>query len=757
EHTDGVAIAPEDVPAKLRQVSRSGIGPVELHESARACTSARVALDLRTYGTPTFARRHELSCAGVPWIATPAALGCEDPDAARQEFGELADLFVASDANEAMGALRRLLDEPELATEVAKVQAAALTSEPARATADLCAAVGLAPPGTTDSLASAANQAEREYVRVSTEGTLAAADPRIDALEAEMLPLRLFERDRSINLQSTLDPDGRYRLYADTHLGAPPATTPSQGPAEAEVRFSILVPTYNTDPGLLEECISSVLTQSHGNLELCIVDDGSPSDAHHEVLADWAARDERVKLRLNPWNQGIALASNDALSMAGGDWVVLLDHDDVLKPDALAWCARYITECPEYAIWYSDEDKILLDGSLGAPFFKPDWSPDFALGVNYVCHLLCTRRDLMEEVGGFRAGFDGAQDYDLVLRLTEAAADRCAPVGHIAKPLYSWRMIPGSTALNTSEKPAAHHAGHRALADAMARRGEPATVTDGQYDTTHRIRYAVDTCQLLTIMIPTRDRVDLLRRCIDAVLPTVAALRHEFLIVDNDSTDPETLEFLDDLVAEGHQVVRYPHEFSFARQVNLGALHARGDLMLVLNNDTWPRNPDWLLRMMEQAQRPEVGLVGARLMFPEGMRDNRPQHEGIVMGMAGLAYNIDLGGYMGMDQFTRDTSGVTAAAVMLRPSVLQAVGGMEDRLRVAYNDVDFSLRVGEFGYRVVYTPHAELVHPESASRGSLHPEEDEDFLVERWGTKGAVREPFISPHFEWLMPVFYRL
>jgi GT2 family glycosyltransferase len=318
-------------------------------------------------------------------------------------------------------------------------------------------------------------------------------------------------------------------------------------------------------------------------------------------------------------------------------------------------------------------------------------------------------------------------------------------------------MIPGSTALDTAEKPAAHLAGHRALQDALDRRFEPAVVTDGEYDTTHRIRYAVDTSELLTIMIPTRDRVDLLRNCIDRLRHTTAGVNHELLIVDNDSTDPDTLAYIDELVAEGHQVVRYPHEFSFARQVNLGALHARGDLLLVLNNDTWARNPDWLLRMMEHAQRPDVGLVGCKLMFPEGMRGSRPQHEGIVMGMAGLAYNIDLGGYMGMDQFVRNTSGVTAACVMLRPSVFLAVGGMEERLRVAYNDVDFGLRIGEYGYKVVYTPHAVLEHPESASRGSLHPGEDELWLLDRWGPKGSVREPFISTHFEWLMPVFYRL
>lgn len=763
-----VLVAPEDAEPRMRQVARRGLGVVPLERGAAVTMSAMLAIDLRSYGLETFSRRFELSAAGVPWVSSSVALGCNGLDDARGIFGELAATFALDDPGPRGSAIATLVSEPELREEVAKVQFAALGGSSDAPSADLLEEL-LAPLGIRSSAAGrsagrSGTQLQQvphgqdcEYQRIPTEGTLAGADPRIEVLESQMVPLRLFDRHRSINLQSTLEADARYRLFANTHLEAPPANAPMTPSQAADLSFSVLVPTYNTDPDLLDECIASVASQLHPGLEVCVVDDGSTETAHHAVMRRWARSDDRIKVRINPWNQGIALASNDALEMATGDWIVLLDHDDLLKPDALAWCARYIAECPEYEMWYSDEDKILPDGSLGMPFFKPDWSPDLALGVNYVCHLLCVRRELVAAVGGFRSGFDGAQDYDLVLRLTEETARRASPVGHIAKPLYSWRMIPGSTALDTAEKPEAHHAGHRALRDAMVRRMEPATVQGGEYDTTHRIRYSVDTSQLLTIMIPTRDRVDLLARCVQRIAESTQAVRYQLLIVDNDSSDPATLRYLEELEAAGHDVVRYPHEFSFARQVNLGALHARGDLLLVLNNDTWPRNGDWLLRMMEHAQRPEVGLVGAKLMFPEGMRGDRPQHEGIVMGMAGLAYNIDLGGYMGMNQFVRNTSGVTAAAVMLRPAVLAAVGGMEERLRVAYNDVDFSLRVGEYGYRIIYTPHAVLEHPESASRGTLHPEEDEDYLVRRWGPKGAVREPFINPHLEWLMPVFYRL
>ncbi len=749
-----LAIVGEDTVPLLRHGFSAGFDIVSRRDARDVICSAAGVLDVRTHGVATTARRAELVAAGVPFVASTTALGgTELPDAAKE--------LRCDDPAEQIELLLRLRDDERFATDVREaLRELAAGTDPLVTRAQLsdalealglCAAGSAGPGPVADGLTPA--YTTDEYLETDTGGTLAAADPRVAELEQTMVPLRLLSRDDSINLQSTMDADQRYRVFSRTHLAAGPAIEPPTTPGADQVGFSILVPTWNTDPELLEECIDSVLAQTHQNWELCIVDDGSTESAHLDVLRQAAASDDRVRVAENQWNQGIALATNDAFAMSRNDWVVLLDHDDVLKPDALAWVAAYVTRCPDYDIWYSDEDKIGLDGRLVMPFFKPDWSPDLLDGVNYVCHLLCIRRTLMDQVGGFRSGFDGAQDFDLVLRLTEQARR----VGHISKPLYSWRMVEGSTALDTGSKPKAHHAGHQALVDALERRFVPGVVEDGAADTTHVVRYSVDTEQLLTIMIPTRDRVDLLRACVERLECATGGVRYELLIVDNHSSDPDTLTYLDHLITQGHQVVRYPHEFSFARQIDLGALHARGDLLLILNNDALARNNDWLIRMMEQAQRPEVGLVGARLMFPEDQRDGRPQHEGIVMGMAGLAYNIDLGGYMGLDQFVRNCSSVTAACVMLRTSVLRAVAGMEERLRVAYNDVDFGLRISELGYRVVYTPHAVLEHPESASRGSLHPTEDEEWLMERWGLKGDLREPFVNPHFEWLMPVFYRL
>ncbi|MBK6669233.1 MAG: glycosyltransferase family 2 protein [Actinobacteria bacterium] len=274
------------------------------------------------------------------------------------------------------------------------------------------------------------------------------------------------------------------------------------------------------------------------------------------------------------------------------------------------------------------------------------------------------------------------------------------------------------------------------MREAIERRGLDAAVVDGALPTTHRVRPCVPEGIRISILIPTRDRVDLLRSCIDSVRGNNGGFDLEIIVVDNDSTDPATLGYLAELDRlPGHRVVRYPHEFSFARQMNLGALEATGELFLLLNNDTTIRTPDWLRSMAELALRPEVGMVGSKLMFPPDARDGRPQHEGIVLGMGGLAYNVDLGGYLGLDHHVRNTAGVTAACAMFRTSVFFEVGGMEERFRVAFNDVDLGIRIGEHGYRILYTPFAVLEHPESASRKDLNPAPDEAFFIERWGTR----------------------
>lgn len=736
-----------------RPIARSATRNVEVlpHElGGTPLLGARAAIATRWYGPPVPGRLAELIGLGIAFVTTEHA--ARDTD-----LGRLGPIVVADDHVASIDALRRLLTDDTLHDEVtAGLHELGERFRPRRTGPELGEALGQAGWAVehrtrADARTTLADPAE--VAMSSRGGSLASMRREIEALEHTAVPGRVFDRDDAIHAQSVLTVDGRYRLLHDVHftgIGPPPAD-----PGSVDPLISILVPTWNTPVDTLAAAIESVRTQTASNWELCIVDDGSTSTDTLEVL-DWYAGVDpgRIRVQRNTHNQGISGATNDALAMARGEWVGLLDHDDVLKPEAIAWVSAYVRACPDIDIWYSDEDKIGLDGRLCTPFLKPDWSPELQFAVNYVCHFLVSRRELMHRVGGFRSGFDGAQDYDLILRLTEAT-DR---VGHIARPLYSWRMIEGSTAIDTGAKPKAHMAGHDAIAEALARRGLDATVVDGTFPTTHRVRYAHDPTTRITIVIPTRDRVDLLRNCLASVEANDCGLDHEVLVVDNDSSDRATLRYLAELEQRpNHQVVRYPHEFSFARQINLAARHATGDYLLILNNDATVQTPDWLISMLELAQRPDVGLVGAKLMFPPGSRDGRPQHEGIVLGMAGLAYNIDLGGYMGLDNHIRECASVTAACVMLRTSVFLEVGGMDERLRVAYNDVDFGVRVSEHGYRVLYTPYTVLEHPESASRNDLHPAEDENALVTRWGHKGDVRDPFINPHLEWMLPLFFRL
>ncbi|MGH9203940.1 MAG: glycosyltransferase family 2 protein, partial [Vicinamibacterales bacterium] len=377
-------------------------------------------------------------------------------------------------------------------------------------------------------------------------------------------------------------------------------------------------------------------------------------------------------------------------------FVGFLDHDDELKPNALFEVVQRLSARRDLDYLYSDEDKVDPNGWLSDAFFKPDWSPDVLLSVNYIAHLTVIRRSLVQEVGGFRDGFDGSQDFDLFLRTTEYTQR----IAHIPKPLYTWRMLPESTAATVEAKPYADTAGKRALADALRRRGQEAQVLSGCANTFYQVRYGVRGTPRVCVIIPTRDRVDLVQKCVDSLSQHTTYKNYEILIVDNESVDEATLRYLNEF--DG-RVVRYPHRFNYARMMNLAALEADADYLLMLNNDAEVRSDEWIERLLEHAQRPEVGIVGARLLFP----DDRPQHEGIVLGVGGVAYNLDASGYFSFGDVVRDCSGVTGACLMTRHNVFWEVGGFEERLRVAYNDVDFCLRVGELGYRIIYTPYLE--------------------------------------------------
>ena len=510
---------------------------------------------------------------------------------------------------------------------------------------------------------------------------------------------------------------------------------------------SIIMPTYNPHEDWLRPAIESVLGQVYENWELCIADDASSAQHVNDILEQFAAADSRIKVVRRSENGGIAAASASALELATGELIALLDHDDLLRPHALHRVVELLQTDEELDVISSDEDMLLSDGQYGKPFFKPDWSPDLLLSVNYVCHFLVMRRDLVERAGGFRPGFDGAQDHDLVLRTTELARH----VGHVADVLYAWRQVPGSVALTGDAKMYAYEAGQRAVEEALSRRGLSGTVTRAEDLGRYHVRLDIVDTPPVAIVIPSRDRVELLRRCIESIERLSTYSNWSITIIDNDSVDPQTLAYLE---ATPHQVVRKPGHFNYSRLINVGRSHIDTPYMLTVNNDVTVITPDWIEALLEQVQRPEVGVAGGRLLYPDG----RVQHEGIGIGNVRggyIAANLDA---WWMGRVIRDVSAVTGACQMVKTAVFDEVGGYDETLQVGFNDVDFCLRVHKAGYLVVYTPFAELIHPESASRGkALDPVADYEIFWNRWGVDGGIHDPYLSPHVRDLNPLQLRL
>jgi GT2 family glycosyltransferase len=510
--------------------------------------------------------------------------------------------------------------------------------------------------------------------------------------------------------------------------------------------ISIIMPTYNPRVGWIRPAVESVAAQTYENWELCIADDASTAPHVAGLLAAYAASDPRIKVVMRPDNGGIAAASASALALASGDFIALLDHDDVLRPHALHRVVEAIHSAPDADIVYSDEDLLLADGTVGRPFFKPDYSPDFLLSVNYICHFLTIRRSVVDAAGGFRGGFDGAQDHDLLLRATEHARH----VAHVPDILYSWRQVPGSVAMASEAKMYAYAAGKRAVEEALERRRLPGRVSLGQQLGTYHVRLNVAGEPHIAIIIPTRNRLELLRHCIDSIERRSTYANWSITIIDNDSTDAEALEYLE---RSAHRVVHRPGPFNYSALINLGRSSVDAPYMITLNNDTTVMSADWMEALLEQAQRPEVAIVGGRLLYPNG----RPQHEGIAVGNVRggyMAANLDAG-WMG--RVIRNVTAVSGACQMIKTSVFDELGGYDEDLGVAYNDVDFCLRARAAGYLVIYTPHAELRHHESASRGGLDPVIDHELFWNRWGRLGGIYDPYISRHLRDLNPTRIRL
>jgi glycosyltransferase involved in cell wall biosynthesis len=520
--------------------------------------------------------------------------------------------------------------------------------------------------------------------------------------------------------------------------------------------ISVVMPVYNPDLQWLREAIESVRTQVYPEWELCMADDNSKDPGVRQLLTEYAAKDERIRVEFRKTNGHISAASNSALSLATGDYVAFLDHDDLLAPDALLRVAYEIGHHRDVGLIYSDEDKIEPDGKRNGPYFKPDWSPELLESQNYLCHLTVIRTDLVREVGGFRLGFEGSQDYDLVLRCTEKL--RPEQIRHIPHILYHWRIHKNSTAMNVDLKPYAWDAGRRAIAEHFDRIGMGVTVTVSPENSLfYRIKPTErNESDLVTIIIPTRNHRTSLETCLNSLLQKTEYHNFEILIVDNGSDEPETLAYLRSITADSRvRVIRDDGPFNFSRLNNRAVRYANGEFVLLLNNDVEVINPDWLDEMLFYARRPGVGVVGARLWY----RDERLQHAGVILGVGGVAghafsrYPRGKGGYAGLAALVQNRSAVTGACLLTRRSIYQAVGGLDEAgLSVAFNDVDYCLKVLKSGRRIVWTPFAELYHDESLSRGFedtpekiLRFQRECILMKKRWGPL-LQNDPYFNPN-----------
>lgn len=514
-------------------------------------------------------------------------------------------------------------------------------------------------------------------------------------------------------------------------------------------RITVVTPVYNTDPRWLRACIESVRRQAYHHWQLSLADDASTSPETRAVLREYES-DPRISVTYLEKNSHISAATNAALARATGEFVAFLDHDDELTPDALFQVASYLNAHPDADLIYSDEDKLDLAGTRCDPYFKPDWSPEHFLTCMYTCHLMVVRRTLLEAVGGFRRGYEGAQDYDLVLRLME----RTNRIHHIPRILYHWRKLETSTASAGLAKPWAMDAGRLALEDYVTRNRLDAEVLPGPAAGVFRIKRAIAGTPLVSIVIPTagtlrrdgRRELDLLAACIRSIVEQTAWPHYELILVTGRAgLQPTTLAALK---GARHVIVSDDVPFNFSRKINLGVSRANGEHLVLLNDDVEVAGAEWLSAMLEWSQDPGIGAVGAKLLYPDG----RLQHIGLVLGVDGIAahpFHQHPGaspGYASSALSIRNYSAVTAACLMSRRGVFVEVGGFDEALPVDFNDIDYCLRLARAGYRTVFTPYAQLFHHESASVGARVPSREHvEMMRRRWGAL-IEDDPFYNPN-----------
>lgn len=519
----------------------------------------------------------------------------------------------------------------------------------------------------------------------------------------------------------------------------------------SDFRISVLMPVYNTPADVLDAAIMSVVRQTYSGWELCICDDSSTSADTLQILERYRGADSRIKITRSTNNLHIARATNLAAEFATGDFVAFLDHDDTLESDAIETMVRAIEETPEADVLYSDEDKIEPNGTLSEPYLKPDWSPEHLLSVMYLLHFLVVRKSLFLEVGGLRHEFTGAQDYDLALRAT----DKARRVVHVPHVLYHWRKIPGSAAATIDAKPEALINAKRAVTDFVKNRHTDAEVSDGLFEGSFRVKWPVDANRRVTLLmlsagqsreIDGRGRVMLVEHAVKSIVERSSFTNYKIIVVHGGNLPADVIEYFSKI---GVQLAEYQFEgkFNYPDKLNFALQFVKTDDVILLNDDLEVVTNDWIEALLAFSRQPDIGAVGARLLYP----NNRNQHAGVVLGVNGLSTHIfhnqpaNQVGYCGFTHVIRNYSAVTGAVLATRMGVIRQVGALNPKLRVDYNDIDFCLRVREAGYRIVYTPHATLYHFEGSSlvRHAVDPADQAEFLA-RWG-EVLENDPYYNP------------
>ena len=489
---------------------------------------------------------------------------------------------------------------------------------------------------------------------------------------------------------------------------------------EYQPKISIVVPLYKTPEKYLRQLVDTVKEQTYPNWELCLSDGSGENSPLTSFLKKLEAEDERIRVVYNEKQLQISENTNAGIEIATGDYIAFADHDDELTPHALFECVKALNKNRDIRLLYSDEDKMSMDGhKFFQPHFKPDYNPDLLCTVNYICHLFVVKREIIDKVGVFRSEFDGAQDYDFIFRCVEAVDP--SEIYHITKILYHWRCHEDSTAENPESKTYAFEAGKRAIEEHYRRTGINAEVLQGEFLGLYRTRFIREHDPLISIIIPNKDHIDDLKRCMDSIDQKSTYKNYEYIIVENNSTDEKTFQYYKELEAQNPKahVVYWDREFNYSAINNYGVSFAKGEYILLLNNDTEIINEDCLEQLLGYCMRNDVGAVGARMYY----EDDTIQHAGVVIGFGGIAGHCFVlqprgtTGYCHRIICAQDYSAVTAACMLVKKTAFDEVGGLTEELAVAFNDIDFCMKLRQAGYLIVYNPYAELYHYESKSRG----------------------------------------